>query len=198
MAPATQHPGLLQSREGWWKYGGTRGSTRKSLRPPPNSPHPADLEEPLLLLRADMAAGLARLGIWVLGSCHSPSLPSSYPSRPHPTPSNYPRATHPSLGSQSSLQAEMCPITRQYQTTGFLNSPQTRLIQLPKQSPQGGRALSLLERKGGAPVTGVIPLLSSGDRGQGGGGGGRGLLVTWAQKCEHLFLQRGQDLHISP
>lgn len=120
MAPATQHPGLLQSREGWWKYGGTRGSTRKSLRPPPNSPHPADLEEPLLLLRADMAAGLARLGIWVLGSCHSPSLPSSYPSRPHPTPSNYPRATHPSLGSQSSLQAEMCPITRQYQTTGFL------------------------------------------------------------------------------
>ena len=63
---------------------GDQGLYQKEPQAHPNSLCPADLEEPLFLLRADMAAGLARLGIWVLGSCHSPSLPSSYPLQASP------------------------------------------------------------------------------------------------------------------
>lgn len=85
MALATQHPGVLQSRKEWWKYEGAKGSM-KEPQAHPNSPHPADLKEPLLLLRADMSAGLARLGIQVLGSCLSPSFPSCYPLQASPYP----------------------------------------------------------------------------------------------------------------
>ena len=91
--PRWETPWLLPlSTQGFYRAGKSGGSyegTKGSMKEPqahPNSPHPADLKEPLLLLRADMSAGLARLGIQVLGSCLSPSLPSCYPLQASPYP----------------------------------------------------------------------------------------------------------------
>lgn len=61
MAPATQHPGVLQSRDGWWRQA-DQGLYQKEPRARPDSPSPADLKEPLLLLRADPAARVGQAG----------------------------------------------------------------------------------------------------------------------------------------
>ena len=66
--------------------GGPGALLGRASGPRPTPRHPADLKEPLFLLRAIMAAGLARLGIQVLGSCHSAPLPSCHPLRGSPYP----------------------------------------------------------------------------------------------------------------
>lgn len=158
---------------------GGQGLYQKEPLAHPNFPNPADLKEPLLLLRADMAARVGQAGNSGPGFSPLPIPPllSSLLGLTL-TPSSNPRTPPPRvsvLPPSHRIQAEM---DRHHAAPNnwLLNSPQTTLIQLPKHSPkEGGKARQ-------TPVAGVTFLLSPGDKGQGRGGGGRGLLGTWTGK----------------
>lgn len=168
--PRWDTPWLLPlSTQGFYRAGvGGRGRRDQGLyqkepQAHPTSPDPADPKEPPLFLRAGTAARVGQAGNSGPGFLPVPIPPLLLsPLGLTLTPSRYPRATFPGITElPPALSRLRCALSPGSTKRPSFNTPCTRLSQHPEQSPQGGRALFLQDRKRGSCHR-CQPLLSPG------------------------------------